>query len=270
MAEPMKIRATLQGDVADVRILMMHPDGNRAAQGCQGRDRAAALHPERGGHAQRQDGARRAVEPGRFAQPVPRPARQGRQGRRQDQRDLDRQQGRQAHRRSNRGRRHPEAERGRLDDHDEEEIMPKTRGGVAAIAVACLAAWGAAAAARRSPATRSRSGARCWPRTIPANCGSSGARRSSTRSAAPRARRSSSAISAWGRASSKAPRARLPRYFADTDQVQDLESRLLHLHGRAAGIQARGRREAGDQPRRRATAPTSKRSRSTSLPGRTG
>jgi len=25
MAEPMKIRATLQGDVADVRILMMHP-----------------------------------------------------------------------------------------------------------------------------------------------------------------------------------------------------------------------------------------------------
>ena len=25
MAEPMKIRATLQGDVADVRILMLHP-----------------------------------------------------------------------------------------------------------------------------------------------------------------------------------------------------------------------------------------------------
>lgn len=25
MAEPMRIRATLQGDVADVRILMMHP-----------------------------------------------------------------------------------------------------------------------------------------------------------------------------------------------------------------------------------------------------
>jgi sulfur-oxidizing protein SoxZ len=25
MSEPMKIRATLQGDVADVRILMMHP-----------------------------------------------------------------------------------------------------------------------------------------------------------------------------------------------------------------------------------------------------
>ena len=25
MAEPMKIRATLQGDVADVRILMAHP-----------------------------------------------------------------------------------------------------------------------------------------------------------------------------------------------------------------------------------------------------
>ncbi|MDH5536004.1 MAG: thiosulfate oxidation carrier complex protein SoxZ [Betaproteobacteria bacterium] len=25
MAEPMKIRATVQGDVADVRILMMHP-----------------------------------------------------------------------------------------------------------------------------------------------------------------------------------------------------------------------------------------------------
>jgi sulfur-oxidizing protein SoxZ len=25
MAEPMKIRATLQGDVADVRVLMMHP-----------------------------------------------------------------------------------------------------------------------------------------------------------------------------------------------------------------------------------------------------
>ena len=25
MAEPMKIRATLQGDVADIRILMMHP-----------------------------------------------------------------------------------------------------------------------------------------------------------------------------------------------------------------------------------------------------
>lgn len=25
MAEPMKIRATLQGDMADVRILMMHP-----------------------------------------------------------------------------------------------------------------------------------------------------------------------------------------------------------------------------------------------------
>jgi sulfur-oxidizing protein SoxZ len=31
MAEPMKIRATLQGDVADVRILMLHPmeTGNR-------------------------------------------------------------------------------------------------------------------------------------------------------------------------------------------------------------------------------------------------
>ena len=31
MAEPMRIRATLQGDVADVRIIMMHPmeTGNR-------------------------------------------------------------------------------------------------------------------------------------------------------------------------------------------------------------------------------------------------
>lgn len=35
MAEPMKIRAKMQGDVADVRILMLHPmeTGQRKAQG---------------------------------------------------------------------------------------------------------------------------------------------------------------------------------------------------------------------------------------------
>jgi len=35
MAEPMKIRATLQGDVADVRVLMAHPmeTGQRKAAG---------------------------------------------------------------------------------------------------------------------------------------------------------------------------------------------------------------------------------------------
>lgn len=35
MADPMKIRATLQGDVADVRVLMAHPmeTGQRKAEG---------------------------------------------------------------------------------------------------------------------------------------------------------------------------------------------------------------------------------------------
>src|SRR5688572_5405933 len=44
------------------------------------------------------------MEPGRLARPVPGLAREGRQGWRQDRRHLDRQQGRQAHGRSN-GRR---------------------------------------------------------------------------------------------------------------------------------------------------------------------
>ena len=33
----------------------------------------------------------------------------------------------------------------------------------------------------------------------------------------------------------------LPRYFPDTQRVQDLESRLVSLHGNAAGIQRRAR-----------------------------
>ncbi len=40
MAEPMKIRATLQGDVADVRVLMAHP-----METGQGKDAAGNLVP---------------------------------------------------------------------------------------------------------------------------------------------------------------------------------------------------------------------------------
>jgi len=36
MAEPMKIRATLQGDVADVRILMLHPMETGARRDAKG------------------------------------------------------------------------------------------------------------------------------------------------------------------------------------------------------------------------------------------
>jgi len=36
MAEPMKIRATLQGDVADVRILMQHPMETGQRRGSKG------------------------------------------------------------------------------------------------------------------------------------------------------------------------------------------------------------------------------------------
>lgn len=36
MSEPMKIRATLQGDVADVRILMMHPMETGQRKNAQG------------------------------------------------------------------------------------------------------------------------------------------------------------------------------------------------------------------------------------------
>jgi sulfur-oxidizing protein SoxZ len=36
MAEPMKIRATLQGDVADVRILMLHPMETGARKDAKG------------------------------------------------------------------------------------------------------------------------------------------------------------------------------------------------------------------------------------------
>ena len=47
------------------------------------------------------------------------------------------------------------------------------------------------------------------------------------RSAAPRTSRSKAAISVSAPASSKAPIAQLPRYFADADKVMDLEQRLL-------------------------------------------
>jgi sulfur-oxidizing protein SoxZ len=36
MAEPMKIRATLQGDVADIRILMLHPMETGARRDAKG------------------------------------------------------------------------------------------------------------------------------------------------------------------------------------------------------------------------------------------
>ena len=36
MAEPMKIRATLQGDVADIRILMLHPMETGARKDAKG------------------------------------------------------------------------------------------------------------------------------------------------------------------------------------------------------------------------------------------
>src|SRR3989337_2754752 len=42
MAEPMKIRATLQGDVADVRILMLHP--METGQRKDGKGRIVPLH----------------------------------------------------------------------------------------------------------------------------------------------------------------------------------------------------------------------------------
>ena len=70
MAEPMRIRATLQGDVADVRILMSIR-WKRGSARIARPDRAGPLHPERARLAQRQDRARRAVESGRVARPFP-------------------------------------------------------------------------------------------------------------------------------------------------------------------------------------------------------
>ena len=87
-------------------------------------------------------------------------------------------------------------------------------------------------------------------RALPADGRARAARRSSSSSRAKRCGRSRrgrsrcrsrNATSAWGRACSRAPMPRLPRYFKDADRVMDLETRLLHC---MTTLQGRSREEA--------------------------
>ena len=80
---------------------------------------------------------------------------------------------------------------------------------------------------------------------------------------------SSSAISAWVRASSTAPASSF-RVISDTDKVQDLESRLLTCMVELQGFEREDMVEERPSARRSPTAPTSNRLRSTSRRARTG
>lgn len=61
----MRIRAMENGGTTDVKILMKHDMETGQRKDASGKGRARLAHHQRNGAAQRQDGARRPVRPGR-------------------------------------------------------------------------------------------------------------------------------------------------------------------------------------------------------------
>ena len=88
-----------------------------------------------------------------------------------------------------------------------------------------LAAAGSVYMPRTMPPPALQNFAKCWLTAIRPNCMKQ--RRSTLdRKRGPRKHRWSNAISAWGEARSRGI-VQLPKYFADTKRVQDLEMRLI-------------------------------------------
>ena len=93
MADPMRIRAQSAGDKATVRVLMSHEMETGLRKDAAGKTIPGLVHPGSQRRTERQDRDDRPVGAVRVEEPVPAVQHQGRQGRRQGGRDLDRQQG---------------------------------------------------------------------------------------------------------------------------------------------------------------------------------
>ena len=102
--------------------------------------------------------------------------------------------------------------------------MPKTRGGPAAILAACLTAWGAPALAQSDALGIGR---KMLAEDNPGELWIERGRVLFHQKRGPRGASLEQCDFGLGPGRLEGAAARLPRYFADTDKVQDLESRLL-------------------------------------------
>ena len=98
----MRIRAQAAGGKADVRVLMSHEMETGQRKDAAGKTIPAWHITDVTATLNGKTVLTRRMGPGGREEPVPAVHRQGRQGRRQDHDHLERQQGRQAHRRSRR------------------------------------------------------------------------------------------------------------------------------------------------------------------------
>ena len=89
----MRIRAQLAGDKATVRVLMSHEMETGQRKGLGGQDDPRLVHPGRHRGAQRQDRLTAQWGPSIAKNPFLQFTVKGREGRRQDQHRVDRQQG---------------------------------------------------------------------------------------------------------------------------------------------------------------------------------
>ena len=111
--------------------------------------------------------------------------------------------------------------------------MPTTRGGIAAILFACLAAWGAALAQSDDPLGVGR---KMLAEDNPGDLWIDRGKKLFYEKRGPKQASLELCDFGFGPGKLEGATAQLPRYFPDTDKVQDLESRLLTCMVRLQGF----------------------------------
>ena len=248
MADPMRIRAQAAGDKATVRVLMSHEMETGQRKDSAGKVIPAWFIQEVTAQHNGKPVMTAQWGPGGREEPVPAVQRQGREGRRQDHRLLGRQQGRQAHRRSDGDlRASAQAPSRQPCTHAATNQQTMKR----LLVAAALAAAVIGAQRRRSPRPKaSPNTARCSKTATRPSCSRPRARRCGRQARGPKNASLEHCDLGKGPGQVKGAFVELPRYFADTEQGAGPRVAPADLHGDAAGHQRRRDRQDAVRPRR--------------------